>query len=120
MGKGYYRNKRERRTIESMIRLYCSERHGTGSMPCKECEETLRYALKRIEHCPLKERKTTCARCPVHCYKSVMRERIREVMRYAGPRMAYRHPLLTLLHLLDGLRPKGNTDLMDQDPFISG
>jgi hypothetical protein len=28
-----------------------------------------------------------------------MRTRVREVMRYAGPKMMLRHPLLTLLHL---------------------
>jgi hypothetical protein len=31
-----------------------------------------------------------------------MRERIRAVMRYAGPRMSYRHPILTLFHFWDG------------------
>jgi hypothetical protein len=29
-----------------------------------------------------------------------MRERIREVMRYAGPRMLYRHPVLAGKHYL--------------------
>jgi len=33
-----------------------------------------------------------------------MRERIRSVMRYAGPRMMYRHPLLAFHHLIDGMR----------------
>ncbi len=31
-----------------------------------------------------------------------MRERIRDVMRFAGPRMPWRHPYLTLRHMLDG------------------
>jgi hypothetical protein len=33
-----------------------------------------------------------------------MRERIRDVMSYAGPRMVYRHPIMTIGHMLDGLR----------------
>jgi hypothetical protein len=37
----------------------------------------------------------------VHCYKPAMREQIRVVMRYSGPRMAQRHPLLAAAHLLD-------------------
>ena len=44
-------------------------------------------------------------KCPVHCYEAAMRERVRQVMRYAGPRMLLRHPILALLHLRDERRP---------------
>ena len=53
---------------------------------------------------PYGEGKPTCAKCPIHCYKRVQREQAREIMRYAGPRMTYRHPWLALTHLLDKLR----------------
>jgi hypothetical protein len=33
-----------------------------------------------------------------------MRERVRTVMRYAGPRMLKRHPYLAVMHILDGRR----------------
>jgi hypothetical protein len=33
-----------------------------------------------------------------------MREQIRQVMRYAGPRMLLHHPIHAVLHLLDGIR----------------
>ena len=33
-----------------------------------------------------------------------MRDRIREVMRFAGPRMLLYHPILGILHMLDGRR----------------
>ena len=58
----------------------------------------------RLDKCPFLEGKTTCANCPVHCYKSDMREKVREVMRYSGPRMTLRHPILAVFHLIDGLR----------------
>jgi hypothetical protein len=32
--------------------------------------------------------------------------RIRAVMRYAGPRMLYKHPVMTLQHIVDGWRKK--------------
>jgi hypothetical protein len=32
-----------------------------------------------------------------------MRERVREVMRYAGPRMLLHHPWLAICHLVDGI-----------------
>jgi hypothetical protein len=33
-----------------------------------------------------------------------MKEKIRAVMRYAGPLMIYRHPILALFHFIDGFR----------------
>jgi hypothetical protein len=35
-----------------------------------------------------------------------MREKVKQVMRYAGPRMLWRHPLLTLGHLWDEVTRK--------------
>ena len=95
---------RKRRTLEAMIRLYCRDQHGGGSVLCETCTELLAYAGARLDACPYGEAKSTCARCPVHCYKPAMRERIRAVMRYAGPRMLWHHPVLAVLHLLDGRR----------------
>ncbi|MBL7200981.1 MAG: nitrous oxide-stimulated promoter family protein [Anaerolineae bacterium] len=98
------RMKREDKTVEAMIRMHCGDRHGGGADLCDECEALLDYARQRLGKCPFQENKTACARCPVHCYRPDMREEVRAVMRYAGPRMLYRHPVLAVLHLLDGLR----------------
>ena len=95
---------RERKTIEAMIRIYCRGEHGTQDALCSECSELLVYADQRLDKCPFQEDKTTCANCSVHCYKPVMREQVRVVMRYAGPRMLRRHPILTLFHFIDGFR----------------
>ncbi|MGD0021613.1 MAG: nitrous oxide-stimulated promoter family protein [Smithellaceae bacterium] len=94
---------REYKAIVAMIGLSCRERHDTkkGKL-CPACRELLTYAKARLDKCSYKEKKPTCARCPIHCYKPAMRERIRDVMRYAGPRMLRRHPVLALRHLLDG------------------
>lgn len=99
-----FRMTRERKTVEAMLRLYCRGEHGSSEGLCHECQELLDYSRARLEHCPFQEGKSTCAKCPVHCYRPEMRERVRTVMRYAGPRMLYRHPILALLHLFDGLR----------------
>jgi hypothetical protein len=34
-----------------------------------------------------------------------MRARVKAVMRYAGPRMLLRHPVLGIAHVIDGRRP---------------
>ncbi len=98
------RLRREARTVEAMIHLYCRGNHGSSESLCPECARLLDYAQQRLRACPFQAGKTTCARCAVHCYRPAMREGIRAVMRYAGPRMIVRHPLLTLCHLWDGLR----------------
>lgn len=95
---------REKQTIEAMIRLYCRGHHAAAAGGvCGECRELLDYAMKRLDCCPFGAEKPTCARCPIHCYKPSMRERIREVMRYSGPRMLARHPILALRHQIDSL-----------------
>jgi predicted amidophosphoribosyltransferase len=104
MSEGHPRMERERRTIEAMIGIYCRGQHRQCGELCPECRELLDYARLRLARCPFQEQKTTCANCPVHCYKPAMRERVRVVMRYAGPRMLFRHPGLTLYHFLDGRR----------------
>jgi hypothetical protein len=98
---------RERRTIEAMVDLYCRAHHATKGTLCAECQALYDYAVARLDRCPFGVDKTTCARCPIHCYKPAMRSRISEVMRYAGPRMLLRHPILALLHQLDSFRSRG-------------
>jgi len=99
---GHPRISREFKTIRAMITLYCHDHHAIGSQLCPGCKALLDYAELRLEQCPFHEHKTTCANCAVHCYSRSMRERVKEVMRYSGPRMTYRHPILALYHLMDG------------------
>jgi hypothetical protein len=99
--------RRERKTIAKMIGLYCRKNHATAKgVLCEECQKLLEYALLRLQHCPFQEGKTTCGNCPIHCYKPEMKERIRLVMRFAGPRMLWTHPLLGLGHMLDSFRKR--------------
>ncbi|HEU19077.1 MAG TPA: hypothetical protein ENO00_06795 [Deltaproteobacteria bacterium] len=46
----------------------------------------------------LSAQKPLCSRCPVHCYKPDMRNSLRAVMHCAGPRMCFRHPVLSGIH----------------------
>lgn len=88
-----------------MVGIYCSAHHDiAGNMLCANCQEFLDYAELRLEKCPYGEDKPTCANCPIHCYKPARKTQAREIMRYAGPRMLLRHPLLAVAHKLDGFR----------------
>ena len=81
-----------------MIRLYCRKKEGNSEL-CPECRELLDYALLRLSRCKFGEKKTSCKRCPIHCYKPDMRQRMREVMRYSGPRMLFYEPLEAIRHI---------------------
>ena len=84
--------------------MYCKAHHGTLKELCKDCQELKKYAYLRLDKCPFQENKPTCTKCSVHCYKPDMREKVRGIMRYAGPRMLLRHPILAVLHIKDGRR----------------
>ncbi len=92
------RIKEEQHVVELMIRLYCRNKEGNKEL-CSSCAELLHYATTRLEHCKFGENKTTCKQCPIHCYRPQMKERIREVMRWAGPRMIWHHPIAAIKHL---------------------
>lgn len=91
-------------TIEKMITIYCKHKHDPKDELCPECSELLHYAKKRLELCRHGENKPTCGKCSIHCYKPDMRTKIKEVMRYVGPRMVLYHPIEALRHLLEALK----------------
>lgn len=103
--KKHKRLERERKTVHKMILIYCQGIHNSpkGEL-CQDCQSLYDYASERIDHCPFGYQKPTCARCTVHCYRPEMRQKIKEVMRYAGPRMLFKHPYLTLMHGIDSLQ----------------
>ena len=90
---------REQDILKAMIRIYCRGHHQTDHL-CNECSQLLEYGQGRLAKCPFGDEKPACQNCPVHCYKPVMRQRIQKVMRYAGPRMIWRHPLMAVQHLI--------------------
>ena len=103
------RLEKEKKTIAIMIQIFCGAHHGTGrKLLCPACTELLDYAKVRLDKCPYGENKGACSRCKIHCHKPEMRKYITEVMRYSGPKMVTKHPLLAFAHLL---RKKGSRQL---------
>jgi hypothetical protein len=101
------RLRREWKTVRVMIAMYCRGHHQPPGRLCSECQELFAYAERRLRGCRFGRDKPTCLRCPVHCYKPEMREKIRQVMRFSGPRLLWTHPLLALMHLFDGRKQPG-------------
>ena len=105
---------RERLTIRKMVDIYCHDHHGTDGL-CEACAVFMDYAEVRLDKCPFGQDKPTCSNCPIHCYKPAQREQVKRIMRYAGPRMLLRHPLLAITHKLDGLRKARHPKELSRD-----
>ena len=104
-------NKRdkEKQVVSLMIRLYCRKKHDGHKDEeglCEECRAMHDYAALRADKCPFMETKTFCSNWRVHCYRPEMREKIRSVMRFAGPCMILYHPVMALRHAVSSIREK--------------
>lgn len=104
------KREREKHVVSQMIALYCRKNHGTRGQLCPECAALADYAHARSDKCPFMEQKTFCSNCTVHCYKPEMREQIRKVMRFSGPRMMLYHPVLAVRHLIESKREKAKLE----------
>jgi hypothetical protein len=99
------RLKREHQTLVCMTGVYCEDHHDqpAGEL-CDSCAGLMKYSETRLAKCPYGQAKPTCAKCPIHSYKKQQREQVQQLMRYAGPRMITKHPVMAVRHLLDGVK----------------
>jgi len=93
-------NDREKITVSKMIRIFCRFKHGMRSSLCEDCMKLEEYSYERLDCCPFGENKPACEKCKVHCYKTKYREKIREVMRFSGPRMIFFHQVEAVRHFM--------------------
>lgn len=100
------KREKEKRVVSEMIKLYCRKNHKTKGGLCAECNALNEYAKMRSDKCPFMETKTFCSNCKVHCYKPQMREQIRQVMRFSGPRMIFYHPVMATNHVIQSRKEK--------------
>ena len=98
------RIEREKLTIKRMIAIY-EQQCPTADADHSHYEHLFDYAMKRLDRCPFGDEKPACKQCPIHCYQAKQREEMKQIMRWAGPRMLWRHPVLTYFHLRDDRRP---------------
>ena len=105
---------REKRVVAEMIALYCRDHHKTAK-PCANCAALIEYAHMRSDKCPFMENKTFCSNCKVHCYKKDMREKIRQVMRFSGPRMIFHYPVMAIRHVIEMKKEKRRMEKNNED-----
>lgn len=93
---------KEIEVVTLMIKRYCRcKHHPKRGELCLECQQLLDYVKERRDRCPFGDNKPFCSNCKIHCYKPSMREKIREVMRYSGPRIVLNHPIIAFRHLVE-------------------
>jgi hypothetical protein len=113
---------REKETLIAMTRLYCKESKHIGAKfgpaaksefrgLCGDCAALMHYGLKQLENCPHGTEKPTCANCAIHCYKKPWEEKMKAMMRFAGPKMLWKHPRLALWHIWDAWTKPGKKSL---------
>lgn len=100
------KREQEKQTVSLMIKIYCNKKHHTKDVLCPECNALKVYAKLRSDKCPFMETKTFCSNCKVHCYKPEMREKIREVMCFSGPRMLLYNPVMAIRHVIEMKKEK--------------
>ena len=84
---------REKEVVGRMIELYCKKRLGMAEIS-EEYKTLQMYAHKRLNMCKFGNDKPAC-------YKPEMREKIRAIMRWAGPRMLIYDPIAAIRHLFN-------------------
>lgn len=103
------REDKDRAILEAMGRIYCHAHHPDepkdAAALCAQCRETVDATLARTAACPFGH-EGNCQDCEIHCQRGEAQERIRAIMRYAAPRMTFRHPLMTADYLRKKLRKK--------------
>lgn len=105
MGK---RIEREKRVVKLMIQKYCSNFHNSEIL-CAECADLLNYSVKHLLACPFAENKPACSACTIHCYSKNYKNKIKQVMRFSGPKMIFEHPKDTIYYFFDKLRYRVNS-----------
>jgi hypothetical protein len=77
---------REKLTIHRIIMMY--QRYCLKAIAEREHYQGLNgYANRRLDKCVFGDDKPASRNCPVHCYQAAKREELKEIMRWAGPRM---------------------------------
>ena len=100
-------SERNARSLLNINDKKSSKKHKTKrDQLCTQCAELTEYARQGSEKCPFMENKTFCSNCRVHCYKPDMREKIRAVMRFSGPRMIFSHPITAVSHVIEPKKEK--------------
>jgi hypothetical protein len=87
---------REKRIIAKMIKIYCGKKHKSDGL-CSDCSNLLVYCENKINSCRWIKNKPNCSSCTTVCFSKENREKLRNIMRFSGPRLLYLDPAALFL-----------------------
>lgn len=101
-----HRIQEEKDLIETMISIYCKgkgHKRKENQELCESCNELKIFAFLQINKCVKLDtnQKAICGLCKYKCYSrnKEMELKMKEVMKYSGPRMIFKHPIKTIKHV---------------------
>lgn len=96
------RRAKKHQIMKQMTALYCrGHKHQLDENgECADCDLLLRYSLSRTQRCPYIEKTLFCSNCPTPCYRPDMKEKMRVMMKYSGPRLFFRRPITVIWHVV--------------------
>ncbi len=94
--------------VTKMIGMYCKKHHvqEMKGQLCDDCGALLDYTSTRTRKCRNLENGTFCAHCTTPCYAPDKRGKMRQVMKFSGPRLIFYHPVWVMKHILEDRRNK--------------
>jgi hypothetical protein len=96
----------EKNIVKMMILYYCKKKHFSKNDLCCDCEKLIEYSWLKLDKCPYGENKPACSKCEIHCYSAPMRKKIKDIMRYSGPRTIYIYPAVSIKHFISKMNFK--------------
>ena len=69
---------REKKMVETMVKIYCKDHHDTKKALCSECVEIKDYAKNRLENCRYQEKKPVCGKCGLKCYNNEFKDKTKK------------------------------------------
>lgn len=91
---------KEKDIVKTMIAMYSKGHDKVPFDENKEMQNLYAYCQLKLSKCPFKDKKKFCSNCTIHCYEITRRNQIKKVMKYSGPRMIFKHPILLIKHCL--------------------
>lgn len=88
-----------------MIKIFCKSNHSDDNTYncnnlCNKCYDMQKYMHYRIDHC---KQNNFCAYCGTKCHPKDKSDYMKKIMRYSGPRIFKKYPIISIKHFIKKL-----------------
>ncbi|WP_110954302.1 nitrous oxide-stimulated promoter family protein [Anaerosinus massiliensis] len=104
---------KEKETVRKAFGIYCHSKHGTssnGKKLCPKCTALLATVMLKMNRCPYGFTKPICEKCKTPCFGTAQTKEFLVIMSGAKTKMFFKHPIMTMKHMLYGMRKEAKKD----------